>query len=273
MNRHKNKDNRFISIETNGRIWVIPSVHADLERLTALHGAIAERFTCGDRIVYLGNYTGYGNQSVEAIDEILNFRRFIMSQPSVIADDIVYLRGQQEDMWQKLMHLPYHRSPVDILLWMLSNGMANTFLSYDICVHDGVMAAREGTMSLTRWISAVRQSIRKQAGHDVFNTQFKRAAYTQYHDRFPLLFVNAGINPTLSLREQEDSLYWAGEMFSSLTDPYDPFEKIVRGFDPQQQGLHLNCVTASLDAGCGFGGSLVAASMTSGGEFLEFLEA
>lgn len=266
-------DNRFISLETTGKIWAIPSVHGDLERITALHDAILDRFEPGDRVVYLGNYTGYGTQPVEAIDEILTFRRIILSQPGVTTEDIVYLRGAQEDMWQKLMHLPYHPAPIDMLLWMLSNGMANTFLSYGICAHDGVMAAREGTMFLTRWIGSVRGAIRDCPGHDIFNTQFKRAAYTQKDDRFPLLFVNAGIDPSLKLEHQEDVLCWGGDSFTDIQNAYDPFEKVVRGFDPSHNGVHVNCVTASLDGGCGFGGPLVAASMTTSGEFLEFLEA
>jgi serine/threonine protein phosphatase 1 len=57
-----------------------------------------------------------------------------------------------------------------------------------------------------------------------------------------------------------------------MHDRYDPFEKVIRGFDPKHEGVHLNCVTATLDGGCGFGGSLVAGSMTADGEMMELLE-
>ncbi|MEM6780905.1 MAG: hypothetical protein AAF569_03490 [Pseudomonadota bacterium] len=266
-------DNRFISIENPQRIWAMPSIHGDVDRLTALHDAVLERFEPGDRIVYLGNYTGYGSASVETIDEILAFRRVILSHLGVIPDDIVYLRGRQEDMWQRLMQLPFCPNPVDTMLWMLASGLSNTFQSYGICAHEGVIAAREGTMSLTRWTHKVRAAVRKHAGHDIFNTQFKRAAFTQDEHRFPLLFVNAGIDPHKGLAEQDDALWWSGETFTDMKDPYDPFEKVVRGFDPNHRGVTLNGVTASLDGGCGFGGSLVCAGIERSGDFFEFLEA
>lgn len=251
----------------------MPSVHADVERLTALHDAVLERFEVGDRIVYLGNYTGYGPSSVETVDEILAFRRLILSYPGAIPNDIVYLRGQQEDLWQRLMQIPFCPNPVDTLLWMLASGMSNTFQSYGICAHDGIIAAREGIMSLTRWLNKVREAVRRHPGHDIFNTQFRRAAFTQDDHRFPLLFVNAGIDPAKHLAEQDDALWWNGETFSDMTDPYDPFEKVIRGYDPSHQGIRLNCVTASIDAGCGFGGSLVCAGIERNGDFFEFLEA
>lgn len=251
----------------------MPSIHGDVERLSALHDAVLERFELGDRIIYLGNYTGYGQDSVKTIDEILAFRRTILSHTGVIPNDIVYLRGQQEDMWARLMQIQFSPNPVDVLLWMLASGMANTFQSYGICSHDGVIAAREGIMSLTRWTQKVRDAVRRHPGHDIFNTQFKRAAFTQDDYRFPLLFVNAGIDPARHLAEQDDALWWGGESFSDMTDPYDPFEKVIRGYDPNHNGVMVNCVTASLDGGCGFGGSLVCAGIAQNGDFFEFLEA
>lgn len=271
MNR--NLDPYFTSLYAPRRVWAVSSVHGDIERLASIHDAIYQRFRTGDRIVYLGNYTGYGLHSVECVDEILSFRRLVLSFPSVIPDDIVYLRGSQEDLWQRLMQLHFCPTPVDTLLWMLASGLSNTFKSYGIDSHDGIMAAREGTIFLTRWLTKVREAVRRHSGHDIFNTQFKRAAYTQMQDRFPLLFVNAGIDPHKRLSEQNDALWWGGAHFKSISESYDPFEKVIRGFDPHHEGVYLNCVTASLDGGCGFGGSLVCAGMDGNGEFFELLEA
>lgn len=251
----------------------MPSIHADVDRLISMHDALLERFEPGDRIIYLGNYTGYGPSSVETINEILTFRRIILSQPGVITNDIVYLRGQQEDLWQRLLQLPFQPNPVDTLLWILASGMSGTFQSYGICAHDGIIAAREGIMSLTRWTHKVRDAVRRQPGHDIFNTQFKRAAFTQDEHRFPLLFVNSGLDPNKQLVEQNDAFWWGGEHFTDMTAPYDPFEKVVRGYDPHHKGVALNCVTASIDGGCGFGGSLVCAGIAHNGDFFEFLEA
>lgn len=249
------------------------SIHADLDRLIEIHDAIFDRIQAGDRLLYLGNYTGFGAQSRETIDELLTFRCAVLAQPGMKPDDIVYLRGAQEDMWQRLTQLQFDRNATDTLLWMLGNGMGNTMQSYDICVHDGIMATKEGTISLTRWTNKIRQTLRHNEGHDYFLTYNRRAAYTNIQDRYPLLFVNAGLDPSRSLEDQEDNLCWAGHEFENMTDSYDPFEKVIRGFDPNHEGVNLNCITATLDGGCGFGGPLVCAGLTGDGEIFELMEA
>lgn len=261
-----------MNLKNPNKVWAISSIHADLDRLIQLHDAILERFCIGDRLVYLGNYTGYGTQSRETIDELLTFRRLLLAQPGMKPSDITYLRGSQEELWNKLTQLHFAPNPTDTLLWMMGSGMNNTMQSYGICPHEGIMATREGTVSLTKWTHKVRETLRQNAGHDCFMTQGKRAAYTEFEGRTPILFVNAGLDPNRSLEQQDDNLWWAGETFSDMNESYAPFEKVVRGFDPRHEGVHLNCVTATLDGGCGFGGSLVAASMTAHGEMMELLE-
>ena len=99
-----------------------------------------------------------------------------------------------------------------------------------------------------------------------------RAAFTNELETYPLLFVNTGIAPTKSLEDQKDSFWESADLFDGMTQSYAPFGKVVRGFDPTHKGLNLNCIKATLDAGCGFGGSLIAAQMSSRGEFYEVLE-
>lgn len=267
-------DYRFASLGSPSAVWTVAAIHGDAERLSALHEALAERIQPGDRVVYFGNYTGHNIDAAEAVDEILSFRRRLLALPGMKADDIVYLRGGQEDMWARLIQLQFHAHPLELFLWMLGNGMAHTLQAYGINPHDGIAAAREGVISLTRWTNSLRDIIREFPGHDVFTRQHRRAAYTSLPDgRFPLLFVHAGIDPQRPLDSQEEALCWSGENFSQMTTPYAPFEKVVRGYDPQRGGLYLNCVTATLDGGCGFGGNLVCAGMQADGEIFEILEA
>lgn len=267
-------DYRFTSLGNPATIWTIASIHSDLARLEALHTALIERIRPGDRVVYFGNYTGHSVEAVETIDEILSFRRLLLSLPGMKAGDIVYLRGAQEDMIARLLQLQFHTRPIELLLWMLGNGLGHTLQAYGINPHDGIAAAREGVISLTRWTNSVREIIREVPGHDQFMGQYRRAAYTALPDgRFPLLFVNAGIDPARPLESQDDAFCWNGENFSQMTEAYAPFEKVVRGYDPLHGGLYLNCVTASLDGGCGFGGNLVCAGMAADGEIHEILEA
>ena len=51
-----------------------------------------------------------------------------------------------------------------------------------------------------------------------------------------------------------------------------PFQKVVRGFDPDHKGMNINCVTATIDGGCGFGGQLVCAGFNPEGSIFELLE-
>lgn len=265
-------DTRFISLGTPKRIWTISAIHGEAQRLMDLHDALLDLVRPGDRIVYHGNYVGYGEQPCETIDELLTFRRILLSIPGMIPDDIVYLRGGQEEMWQKLLQLQFAHKPADVLLWMLGKGLAGTLASYEISPHDGIIAAQEGVMSLTRWTGKIRDAVRKHPGHDIFSTILRRAAFTGIESECPLLFVHAGINPEHSLENQGDSFWWGNNDFNAIHVPYTPFQKVIRGFDPKHRGMNINGVTTTIDGGCGFGGSLVCASFDSSGNLLETIQ-
>jgi hypothetical protein len=265
-------DIRFTELGSPRRVWAISAIHGELDKLYALHDAILERMQAGDRIVYLGNYTGYGIKSRETVDEILTFRRLALSQPGVMPGDITYLRGRQEVMWQKLLQLQFTNKPEIEFAVMLEKGLAATLESYGLNAHDGMRACKEGVLPLTRWTGKIREALRQNPGHDIFLTHQRRAAYTTVEGRHPLLFVHSGIDPLLPLELQNDQFWNCGEDFSEITEAYAPFEKIIRGYDPNHEGVRINCVTASLDGGSGFGGELVAARMDGMGRMLEILQ-
>jgi len=265
-------DSRFISLGTPQRVWAISAIHGEAQSLMTLHDRLYDHIMPGDRIIYHGNYIGYGNQPSETIDELLTFRRLVLAMPGMKPDDIVYLRGGQEEMWQKLIQLQFAPNPSDVLLWMLGNGLSSTLKSYDISPHDGIVAANEGVMSLTRWTGKIRDAIRRKPGHDIFSTVLRRAAFTPVETGSPLLFVHAGINPKNSLENQGDSFWWCKNDFNTIHVPYEPFQKVIRGFDPKHRGLNLNCVTATIDGGCGFGGPLVCAGFDTQGNVIELIE-
>jgi len=270
---HNNTESKFRSLGAPNRIWAVSAIHGDCTRLEGLHNAIYERINVGDRLVYLGNYTGHGDQSREVIDELLIFRRALLAISGMKPSDITYLRGGQEEMLHLLTQLQFCREPVDTLLWMLGSGMSTTMHSYGICPHEGITAAREGIMSLNRWTAKIKSQLRRQAGFETFMTHHNRAAYTDINNQKSALFVNSGLNPALTLDEQESDLWWNAQSFDAMDSAYKPFEKVIRGFDPKHKGINLNPVTASLDGGCGFGGSLIAAGMDASGNVFELMEA
>ena len=263
----------LVNLGNPTQIWAIPAIHSAVEDLTLLHNNILEQIKPGDRVVYLGNYTGYGADAIACIDEILAFRRMLLSIKGMIPSDIVYLKGVQEEMLAKLLQLQFASNPSDVLLWMLGNGLNATLNDYAICQHDGIEACRRGIMDITKWTQSIRAAIRKQPGHEDFMVAQRRAAYTciNKHES-PLLFVHAGLNIGKPLEEQGDSLWWEAQSFEAINAPYAPFGKVVRGYDPAHKGMHMNCVTATIDDGCGFGGSLICAGFGSDGQVSEILQ-
>ena len=238
-----------------------------------IHDNLLPHLRAGDRIVYLGNYIGYGPQPSEVIDEILTFRRIVLSIPGAIPSDLTYLRGGQEEMWEKLQQLQFAPNPADVLLWMLGNGLSTTLTSYGLSPHDGIIAAQEGIMSLTKWTQKIKDAVRRRKGHEIFMTNLRRASFTAEATDFPMLFVHAGIDPSRTLQDQGDNLWWSKKNFNAIELPFAPYQKVIRGYDPAHNGLHLNCVTATIDGGCGFGGSLICAGFEQNGSIFDMIEA
>ena len=251
------------------RIWAVGAVHGEAERLTALHAAMAPRLAFGDCLVYLGNYLGPA--LYDTIAELLRFRRMFLSIPPYTdVADVVFLRGAQEEMWQKLLQLQFSVRPAEVLEWMLAHGADATLTAYGGNAADGFDGAAEGAVALTAWTNALRATARAAPGHDALMSALNCAALS--HDR-GVLFVSAGIDLERPLSEQTDSFWWAGRGFAAITSQYEGFRRIVRGFDPNHGGYCESKTTLTIDGGCGFGGHLIAVCMSRDGEILDRLEA
>ncbi|MBY6262371.1 hypothetical protein EI613_10680 [Azospirillum sp. 412522] len=296
-------DSRFASLARPRRIWAIGAIHAQPDRLDVIHHAIGQRFRPGDRLVYLGNMIGFGDRVVETIDRLLAFRIALLAMPGMIASDIVYLRGQQEEMWQKLLQLHFAPDPRTVLDWMLRQGVAPTLAAYGGNLDAGMAAARGGAVMLGRWTRELRQAVAARPGHEPLFHALRRAAYTggpafkegAANDGAPdapsdgngwtgnsrgggsLLLVSSGIDPRRPLTGQGDAFWWGSAAFAQLEQPYGGFRRLVRGYDPnwspESPGVDAGPVTVTLDGGCGRGGYLVCACFDSFGEMLDLFQA
>jgi serine/threonine protein phosphatase 1 len=264
------ESNTIASIREVSRIWAIGAVHGDASRLQAIHNELHPQLRPDDALVYLGNYLGYGAQIVETVDELLDFRRrFLAQTPLRFPDDIVYLRGSQEEMWQKLLQLQFASDPVSILNWVISRGVDATLKAYGGSVDEGNYAATGGTMQINNWTRSLRDGQRAHPGHDTLMAHLKRAAASK---NGALLFVNCGIDPQRPLAAQSDSFWWAARSFDGIASRYDDFERVIRGYDPEHGGFSETDFTVTLDGGCGFGGKLIAACFDGRGAILESFE-
>jgi serine/threonine protein phosphatase 1 len=261
--------NIFATLRGGGRIWAVAAIHGELDRLRALHGSLVGDLRPGDQLVYLGDYLGFGPAVRATIDELLTFRRAFIAQPGVEVDDVVFLRGAQEEMWQKLLQLQFAPNPADVLRWMVDHGVGPTVGAYGANVEECFLAAREGVVALTRWTSALRQSMRAHDGHTTLMSVLKHAAFT---DDNKLLFVHAGLDPSRPLSAQMDAFWWGSAGFETLETSYGGFRLVVRGSDRRGGGMRINPFTATLDAGCGSGGPLTAACFGADGQILRTIE-
>ena len=71
---------------------------------------------------------------------------------------------------------------------------------------------------------------------------------------------------------QGDALWWGGGNLLELDAPFGGFRRVVRGFDRRHEGVREAAFAASIDAGSGFGGPLVAACFSVEGELVETIE-
>ena len=247
------------------RCWAVASIPGQADRLAVLHGELGRRIVAGDILIYLGNFLGLGSAVTETVDELLVFRRALLARPRGHTDDIVYLRGSQEEMWSKLLRLQFAVNGRQVLEWMLENGVQPTLEAYGGRAADGLSAAGEGAQALSRWTAGLGDAMRGADGHYALLGSLRHAARTE-----KLLFVNAGIDAALPLEEQGDRFWWGG--LAELDKPYGGYARVVRGFAHRHPGLEIGEGTATVDGGAGSGGVLIAACFDPAGDLADSIE-
>lgn len=273
------REAKFAVLRRSRRIWVVGAIHGEANRLADLHDALWPRFEHGDRLVYLGNYLGHGRAIAATLDELVRFRCAIIGRPAMFASDVAYLRGSQEEMWEKLLQLQFAVNPREVLEWVLTQGAAATIAAYGGDPDRGRIASRDGPVAIGRWTAALRQAMSGRPGHRALMSSLRRAAYTDDHG---LLFVHAGLDPSRPLAEQSDALWWGHAGWVKIEAPYEGYRRVVRGFDrlarrrtrgqPAGESVVATPCTLTVDGGCGFGGRLVAVCLTPDGEIADKIE-
>ena len=261
----------FSILRPVGRIWAVAAVRGEAARLRRVHARMEELFQRGDRVVYLGDVVGVGPDIIDAVDEVLRFRRWVLSQaPFVHPGDVVVLRGSQEEMWRNLLQVQFAAAAGEVLRWMESRGVAKTVEAYGGRFSEGLAAARDGARVLGQWTAGLRAAIRSAPGHGSFNAMLMRAAVTSDGG---YLFVNAGLDPARRLAEQGVRFWWEASGPDRMQEPYPEARLVVRGADPERRGVIREPFWLGLDGGGGEGGSLNAVCLSVDGEMLEMITA
>jgi serine/threonine protein phosphatase 1 len=259
-----------VGLQGARRVWAIAAIRGAASQLTRLHDQISERLQRGDRVVYLGDYTGHGAALRATIDELLDFRCRVLARPGGFACDVIFLRGAQEEMLQKLLQLQFALNPGEVLAWMIKAGIESTVHAYGGDLQQGLAATRGGPKAITRWTSALRTAINTAPGHMILSSSLRHAAFT---DDRGVLFVNAAVDQSRPLATQGDAFWWGSDDILDLEQPFDGFRRVVRGVDRQQRGLVEREFAISLDGGAGRGGRLLGACFAPDGTVLDRVEA
>jgi len=261
---------RHVDLSGARRIWAVGAIFGEAGLLAGVHDEIAARFEPGDRIVYLGNMIGGGDVRA-TMTELMRFRALVMAQPPLyLPEDIVCLRGAQEEMWHKLLQIHFAPKPVDLLNWMLQRGIGATLTAYGGEADQGFSAAEEGMVALTRWTGRLKAAVLASPGHQPWFNQIRRYAHSGPDG---VLFVNAGLEPTRALHDQRDAFWWGAAGFAQVeTNGFERYRRVVRGFDPAGGGARETEFGLTVDSGCGRGGPLSAACLAPNGDLLDWVE-
>ncbi len=267
------KGEKFALLGRPRRVWAVAACRGEVDRLDRLHQDLADRFALGDRVLYLGNYLG-GGDPIATIDRLLAFRTYLLAAPGMLASDIVYLRGMQEEIWAKLLQIQFAPNPREVLSWMLARGAGVTLEAYGGEARIGLAAARDGAVAINRWTGKLRETVRSYPGHDKFMSVLQRAAVTEDHNGSgKLLFVHAGLDPNRTLNEQGDNFWWDGAGFDRIESLFEDFRRVFRGADPAGNGVRFDGYAVTLDAGCGSGGPLLAVAVLPDGRIVDTIQA
>ena len=221
------KQSNFIELKNASRIWAIGSIHSNLNAFNSIKGFIYKNFKENDKLVFLGNVIGLGEKSKETLSSIIELRFNLMSKFKLKPEEIVFLRGAQEEMINKLLQLHIAPNPIEIIKWMFDHGVDKTLNSYGFSREEIINIASSGTVSISKWTSKFNHTLIDNPGHKEYFLNLKHAAYSSSKK---ILFVNRGVDITRPLSAQNDCFWWGYQNFSKYNKPYNSFVRIVRGY-------------------------------------------
>ena len=223
----------FVELNKSSKIWAIGSIHSNLNSFNSIKKYITNNFNYDDKLIFLGNVIGLGDNSKETLSSVIDLRFKLMSKFKLKPDTIVFLRGAQEEMFSKLLQLQLAPNPTEIVDWIFEHGVNKTINSYGFSEDEVKNIASSGTIKISRWTANLNRSLQMHPGHSEYFLNLKHAAYSRTKK---ILFVNRGVDITRPLSAQNDCFWWGYQNFSKIQEPYKTFLRIVRGYESK----HIN---------------------------------
>ena len=185
--------------------------------------------------------------------------------------DVAFLRGSQEEMWQKLFQLHLSVEPASVLQWMLDRGVRQTLAAYGWGPDEAQGRVSNGSQEIARL--AQRASRPDAAVSGAPGASGQRAASGVYRRRRPPVrqlgprSLSPSRCPERRLLVGRRSAGCAGPALRRLQEDH-PAVSI-----PRRAGVSLDDYVATVDGGAGFGGTLAAACFDSEGKALDRIDA
>ena len=239
-----NIESNFVEFQNAKRIWAVGSIHSNYESFNSIKDHLLSSFLEGDKLIILGNVIGLGNKAKDTISSIIDLRFKLMAKFQLKPEEIVFLRGAQEEMFLKLMLLQISPNPQDIVKWMFSHGVDKTIQSYGFSKEETQSIASQGTISISKWTSKLNAVVSSIVGHKDYFSNLKHAAFSSSKK---ILFVNRGVDISRPLSAQNDCFWWGYQSFSKINKPYNTFIRIVRGY---QSDLNNELINAKQNVVC-----------------------
>ncbi len=225
-----NNISNFIELKKSNKIWAIGSIHSNLKSFISIKKYILDNFEINDKLIFLGNIIGLGENSKQTLNSVIDLRFNLMSKFKLKPESIVFLRGAQEEMFSKLLQLQLAPNPAEIVEWMFEHGVNATLKSYGFSEDEVKNIASSGTINISKWTTNLNKAVQKNPGHTEYFLNLKHAAYSRTEK---ILFVNRGVDITRPLSAQNDCFWWGFQNFSKIQKPYKTFLRIVRGYESQ----------------------------------------
>ena len=150
---------KFAQFESSNNIWAIGSIHSHLKSFEKIKKHIEENFIQNDKIVFLGNVIGVGEFAKETLSSVIDMRFNLMSNFYLNPQDIVFLRGAQEEMFLKLLQLQIAPNPQDIISWMFEHGVNKTIESYGFSKDEVQSISSQGTIAISKWTTKLNNIV------------------------------------------------------------------------------------------------------------------
>ena len=83
-----------------------------------------------------------------------------MSKFQLNHEDIIFLRGAQEEMFLKLTQLHTAPNPRDIVNWMFEHGVDKTIQSYGFVKKEIIEISTCGTLLISKWTTKLNNVIK-----------------------------------------------------------------------------------------------------------------